>query len=203
VFRLPTALPPAQAAALPHLLSASIILDMPVPALSNTDTVLVAAGTDAALEAALVSVGHMRGISVTTNVAAVRGARLAVSSTSGKSTTDVVRRLGAAGMLVVTAGSSEPLAPADKHSGSVALPIAKAIFTDVSVCGFDLLTWAETHREDVLSHLDQLCAAMAREKSPLVLATEEFVLTDVLSAIELASSTADGAKIAVFKMQED
>ena len=201
VFRLPAALKPTEAAALPHLLSASIILSMPTPALSSSDVVLIGAGTDPSLTAALLAVGSLRGISVNTSVADVRGAHLAVSSVPGKPTTDLVRRLGPAGVLVVTTGPPAPLPVADGSGSVVALPIAKAIFTDVSVQGFDLLTWAAQHHTDILSHLNKLCAEMSRADAPLLLAPKVFPFADFVGAVELASIASLDAKVAVLKIE--
>ena len=155
VIKLPGALSnPSQAAALPLLLSARAILQLPGDVKRPQGDVLLAKDLDPALALAIETVGRYDGVKVTRDVSASRGVSLAVSSRGGRAATDVIRRLGTSGVLVVV-----PTAQLEDHNTNVSFPIAKAIFAGVSVHGFSLPAWiAQRKRADAM--LQELWHAM-------------------------------------------
>jgi len=174
VIALPAGLTFEQAAVLPDLLAAWALLRTqdtpPVPApahvssqsgssssssssssltsLKPGDIVITNIGATSSLGRCLSLLGAQHGVQIAHNFDKVRGAQLAVSMYSGKGCTDLSRRLGSRGTLVVVAGPLSPElppAPAPASVGSASLPVAAAIFNGVSVEGFCLGAWVQQH----------------------------------------------------------
>jgi len=151
---------------IPDMLSATIILNnIPCHPLKDKDVVLIAPGVPSNLVFALKDLGIRKGLEVLTDkdIGAARGAKIAISSIAGKATTDVVRRLGPAGMLIMISGAeqqSSSVSSSSSESNEISFPIAKAIFTDVSVHGFKLETWIKAYPEKTTQALDAVCSVL-------------------------------------------
>jgi NADPH:quinone reductase-like Zn-dependent oxidoreductase len=189
IIRLPSHLSPTQSATLPLLLAANIILQLPIKSLEEDDSVLLARGMDVMLAQAIKLVGKYRNINVISDVASARGARLAISSQTGKATTDVVRRLGPGGLLVFTPG----LPNLSNETNTVSLPIAKAIFTDVAVRGFHLHSWVASNPSEAVRALEQIWPAI--ENKELLLPVNVWPLSEYGDAIASVQENSDAAAV--------
>ena len=159
LIKLPKLFPIERAALLPEFLTAWALLNDGV-VLKRGDTVLHSMGADSPVGIALKVLGSEMHLNILHDWASARGAALAVSGTSGKVCTDLVRRLNKGGTLVVLPGPPESASA----SGEVGVPVAASIFSGASVQGFELGAWLRAHPELARRGVDELIAIIGENK---------------------------------------
>ncbi len=152
---LPRELNLEQAVFLPALLNAwGVLRCCGESTLKSGSVVLNGLGEETPLGRALNIVGSHLGFVVLSDWASARGAALAVTTTAGKTCTDLTRRLGFGGILVAIPGPDDFVADA----AGASVPVAASIFNDVSVQGFELAAWVQSNPLDAQKAMSELAA---------------------------------------------
>jgi hypothetical protein len=84
--------------------------------------------------------------------------KLAITSSSGKVSRGLIGTLGQKGSLIAYNSETSSI------SNGVDFTMAGAIFKDIKLCGFDLMSWATSNREEVQRTVDALTSLFEEKK---------------------------------------
>jgi len=182
-----------EAALLPTLVSAWAILTKSGQSLSSGDVVIQTNG-GSGVGQAISEVGKALGLLVhsiaesdITKATTPKGAKLCITTATGKSQVDMLKLAGNNGTLVYYNGAVAPLNSVD----GVGISITSAVFERKSVTGFDFTAWANANPSALTEGVSKISELLAAKK--ISLQPSLYSQTDYLKAISAVSSTGAAA----------